>query len=197
VCATCNGTRVIKQTIQQGPFIQQIQMMCNACSGVGFTINKNESCIFCSGNLQKEEIHIITIDIPKACPENKTFTFPGLGEQIQLPSETPGNLIILLNILPDLNFIRENNHLIYNMKITLVESIIGKRVVIPHFERDIDIDINMFGILNPNKRYHIKNRGLNTDGDLIFVFKIEYPTKVLSLQELNELQVCFKKILLE
>jgi DnaJ-class molecular chaperone len=194
-CLICNGNGVIQQTIQQGPFIQQIQTMCNNCNAKGFTINKNESCVFCLGSLQKEEIHTVTINIARSCPENKTFTFPGLGEQIQSPKEHPGDLVVSLKVLPDPHFIRENDHLIYHMKITLVESIIGKQITIPHFEKDININTNMFGILNPNKRYHIKKMGLNTNGDLIFVFEITYPEKVLSIQDLKELQACFEKTL--
>jgi DnaJ-class molecular chaperone len=195
-CHTCNGKKVIQQIIQQGPFIQQIQTTCNGCNGNGFKRNPSTACQFCLGSLSKEELNTITINIPKACPQNKTFTFTGLGEQIQAHDEHPGNLIVSINVLPDPNFTRENDHLIYRMKITLVESIIGKQITIPHFEKDINININMFGILNPNKRYHIKNRGLNSNSDLIFVFEIIYPDKVLSAQDIIELQECFSKTLI-
>ena len=77
-------------------------------------------------------------------------------------------------------FTRKGNDLIYKLNITLTESILGKDITIPYFDDTIKININQFGIINPEKQYIIKNRGLpiiNTDkkGNLFLEFKINFP----------------------
>ena len=67
------------------------------------------------------------------------------------------------------------NNLIYKTQITLCDSFIGKDIIIPYFDEDIKINTSIFGIINPNKNYHIKNKGLGGFGDLIIKFEIIYP----------------------
>jgi hypothetical protein len=37
-----------------------------------------------------------------------------------------------------------------------------------------------FGVINPNKRYSLKNKGLGSVGDLILTFIINYPNELYS-----------------
>lgn len=37
-CQMCGGTGVVVQTVQSGPFIQQMQSKCPACGGQGHTV---------------------------------------------------------------------------------------------------------------------------------------------------------------
>ena len=110
----------------------------------------------------------------------------GLGEQIQKPNEDPGDLYFKINILSDLHFDRINNDLVYKVYITFKESIIGKMITIPHFDGNINMNTDGFGVINPNKRYSLKNKGLDNVGDLVLNFQINYPLGIYSKEIIEQ-----------
>ena len=91
---------------------------------------------------------------------------------------------------------RSGNDLVYKLNITLTESILGKDISIPYFDDTIKINISQFGVINPNKQYIIKNRGLpiqNTEkkGNLFLEFTIIYPK--LEKDEIKDLTTILNK----
>lgn len=195
-CTRCNGRGIINQTIQTGPFLQQVQGNCNNCCGSGIMKNSVASCENCHGKLTIEEERIIQLDLPICVSTGHTIKFDGLGEQIKKNGEIPGDLIIQI-VLDDQEpyFQRENDNLIFKCKLTLVESIIGKNIIVPHFDANICINTNTFGTIDFNKRYHIKGKGLGKNlgrGDLIFQFEYEYKDIQLTDNQRNKLENCFK-----
>jgi len=193
-CNECNGKGSIVRVSQNGQFIQQIQTQCGNCRGVGQIDIKNIECSKCKGQNCIQEEHIVKIDIPKNVNNGYNIIFNGLGEQAQKMNEESGNLIVEINVNDDPYFQREGNNLIYKSKITLAESIVGKDIIVPHFDEYINMNINIFGIINPLKRYHIKNRGLGGEGDLIFMFEIVYPEVILVDSEREILKSMFKNV---
>jgi DnaJ-class molecular chaperone len=194
-CYNCNGNGIITKIQQTGPFMQQFQSKCNTCNGVGVTIVKNINCNSCSGNGILNEEETIKLDIRKNINNNEQFCFKDLGEQILKKGEQPGDLIITIFIYDENEYFqRENNHLIYKSKLSLVESLLGKEIVVPHFDSNITINTNIFGTIDFNKRYHIKDKGLGNQGDLILVFEYEYKDIQLSEDKRDKLQNCFKEL---
>lgn len=196
-CTRCNGRGIINQTIQTGPFLQQVQGNCNNCTGTGIMKNGNSSCQKCHGKLTTEEERIIMLDLESCVSNGHIIKFDGLGEQIKKTGEIPGDLLIQITVDDqDPYFKRENDNLIYICKLTLVESIIGKSITIPHFDAPITINTHIFGVINPQKRYHLKGRGLGKlgKGDLIFQFEIEYPEKTFDNYSIQELNNVFKNV---
>ena len=181
-CKKCNGNGIIIQTIQMGPFSQQIQMHCNECQD-GSISRQNINCLYCNGTYFKSREEILKIDILKNSKNGMTIKYDKLGEQPKKENEESGDLIIEINIEMDQYFLREESNLIYKTKITFRESMIGKNIIIPHFDENINIDTSIFGIINPNKRYYIKKRGLSNIGDLIIIFDIIYPERILLQSE--------------
>jgi len=192
-CLRCNGRGVIHQAIQTGPFIQQVQTNCNNCNGSGIMKNGDSSCQNCNGKLTIEDEKIINIDI-KGISSGHTIKFDGLGEQIKKNGEIPGDLIINIVLDQDPYFVRENDNLIYKCKLNLLESYIGKVVIVPHFDSNMTINSNIFGTIDFNKRYHIKGKGLCGKGDLIFVFEYEFKDVQLTDNQRVKLETCFKEL---
>ncbi len=170
-CNICNGNGVVG--IQHGPY--SIQQACQTCQTIGYINIINKNCGYCCGTLQKSEEQLCKIDIPKCTINGHCITIKGLGEQIQKPGEAPGDLQFRINILQDQTFEKQNQDLVYKINITFKESIIGKSITIPHFDGDINMNTDGFGVINPNKRYALKNKGLGNVGDLILNFQINYP----------------------
>lgn len=180
VCEKCNGNGIIQQMIQMGPFTQIIQQPCNSCNGSGMLIKGNKGCSECKGNGTYETDNPCNLNIPKGFENGMKTVFNNLGEQPKKTSQTAGHLILEMHVQEHSTFTRKGNDLYYKVNITLTESILGKDLVIPYFDDTIKLNINQFGIINQNKQFIVKNRGLpimNSDkkGNLFLEFNITYP----------------------
>jgi DnaJ-class molecular chaperone len=200
-CDKCNGTGMIQQLIQMGPMTQIFQSHCHNCSTSGFCVKNNKDCQQCKGSGLFDSEHIAHLNMPKGFTD-KTTVFAGLGEQPRTNKQKAGNMIIEFKLLDHKHFTKKDNDLYYKQSITFTESILGKAIIIPYFEEEIKININQFGIINPNKQYMLKNRGLpimnsnGKKGNMIIEFNIKFPTKLTDnkedLNKLNEiLNECF------
>jgi DnaJ-class molecular chaperone len=185
-CSNCNGSGKITQQNHMGPFIQICTMPCNICSGT--CKSKQVSCDVCDSKGFITEQKIVEINVYKGMENNTEFTYTGWGTQGSNNNETSGDLIVRIEIEKDEHFERIGLNLIYNTNITLKESLVGKNIIIPHFDGNIKENISIFGIINPNKTYTIPNKGLikdNQTGDLHIKFEIIYPNKKLSNEDKN------------
>lgn len=193
-CNNCNGSGMIFRVHQMGPLIQQTQNSCNVCHGNGIITNNNSSCQLCKGDGNYIIDETVKIDVPKCTYTGYKIVFNKLGEQAKARDDEPGDLIVEITIDEDPYFIREENNLIFKVKLTLVETFLGKDIVIPHFDEHFHVNTNVFGIINPNKRYHIKGKGLCSTSDLIFVFEVIYPEKVIDSYDRELLKNVFSNI---
>ena len=172
-CSNCKGSGNIMKVQQNGPFIQHIQTKCRLCNGTGSVNKKNASCNQCGGNGKYETYETLNFTVPKGANAEFNTVFTGKGEQEQNPGDVPGDLIISIQIETDPHFERLDENLLFKTTITLAECFTGKKIDIPHYDEIITVDTTSFGIINPNKRYNIKGKGLCGKGDLIIVFKVE------------------------
>lgn len=192
-CGNCNGQGITMQVHRNGPFIQHVQSACGMCKGSGHIVNAS-NCQKCAGNGNINEENIVKVEIPKNAPYGYQVIFKGLGEQIQKENEEAGDLVVQINIEKDPYFEREENNLVYKCSLTLAETFLGKDILVPHFDEHFTVNSNIFGIINPNKRYHLKDKGLGGKGDLIFVFEIIYPDKTLDSYDRESLKNVFKNL---
>lgn len=189
-CTKCNGRGTLRQQIQNGPFMTIHQTICPTCNGNGIIVNlENNNGCCTDGKIYKEQI--VTIDIPVNVDNGKQYIFREWGEQPRKDSDIPGDFVIVVMIDTDHDFTRNGLDLIYNCTISLRESIVGNNIIIPHFKEHIHLDLSGFGIINPNKRYTLYNRGM-PGGHLHIVFKIDYPECVLTEIQKNKLDEILK-----
>jgi len=179
-CKHCDGNGIRQQMIQMGPFTQIINQPCNVCQGNGVSNECNKKCSDCKGEGKFETENLCNLTIPKGFEDGMRTIFNKLGEQPKKHNQESGDLILEIRVQDHPLFVRKGNDLIYKLNITLTESILGKDITIAYFDDVIKININQFGVINPEKQYIIKNRGLpimNTDkkGNLIIQFVITYP----------------------
>lgn len=193
-CSSCNGAGNIIQRIQHGPMIQQIQRVCDNCSGSGISKSPKSNCSYCDGKSEVVEEKLLNINLQVGVTTGHQIKFEKLGEQPKKSGEIPGDLIINIIVDQDQYFQRENDNLIYKCKLTLLQSYIGKVMIIPYFDSNMTINTNIFGTIDFNKRYHLKGKGLGGRGDLIFVFEYEYKDIQLTDNQRNKLENCFKEL---
>ena len=190
-CTKCQGGGLIKQMVQNGPFVQMIHVPCNICSGSGVNGSTGE-CPICSKKGFYNEEKLMDINIPRGF-SSSIITVNGYGDQPQKPDEISGNLLIKITVVNSDIFTRRGNDLVFNSKVTLFESIIGKDLEIPHFEEKICLNTRQFGTLEPGKDYAIYGKGM-PGGNLVLTFEVEHPTKKFSDKDYNILEEAFKRV---
>jgi len=137
ICKACGG-KGYKEVLQKMGFIQfQSQQTCSACGGKGKTIT--EFCPKCHGSGTHMEKERLTLPIEKGIPEGFQMRIPyGADEH---PSYAPGDLYFFVNSVSDrIPLRRDNNYLHYDLTISLLESLVGFKKVIPHFEGEVIIE---------------------------------------------------------
>ena len=193
-CGNCNGTGQVSRIINQGFFQLSTCSPCDQCRGSGFKYDENKKgtgCNCLSGVIHKEEI--IHLKIPKGVHSGETYKYPGFGGQSTNPNDIPGDLVILVKVKEEGLFKRMGNNLLYKTSISFEESIVGKTITVEHFDKNLSIDISMFGIIKNNMKYFIKGFGIN-GADLIVEFEIKYPEGALSPEIREEFRNVFRKM---
>ncbi len=184
-CNLCRGTGTETKQMQNGPFIQIMHQQCHKCSGKG-KCQEVRSCSACQSKGSIHEEKVIELEIQKGVESGKQFVIPEWGEQATKANDISGDLIVNLVIDDHPHFKRQGLDLIYNINVSLKESIIGKKVNIPHFSGNIELDTRGFGVINPNKQYTVFDKGLedatNKKGNLHLRFEVSYPGTLTSEQ---------------
>lgn len=137
-CGSCSGTGH-RSVVQQTPFgtVRQT-VICTMCSGEGKV--SREPCKSCHGMATSPKQEIVDIQIPKGTVEGTQMTMPGYGNWIK--GGDFGNLQIFVEEIPDPNFKREENNLIYDQEISVIDSILGKDFKIKSPQGDVSFTIS-------------------------------------------------------
>lgn len=191
-CVLCQGQGCINELQRIGPFATMTSRTCTKCGGCGKYIIGNPTCGTCKGKGEYQEERRIDITIPVGVENGKQILVEGCGEQVQSPNDIAGDLILQIKILPDPIFERSGLDLIYRQTITFREAILGKTLNVPLYDGLYTIDIAELGIIEPNKRYEIKDKGMK-NGNLILLFQVKYPNVPLSVECKNEFSALFSK----
>ncbi len=145
-CKTCDGSG----SFSIGPF----NHVCHECEG-----RKARGCFECGNKGFKETVDEFVINIPKGTPS---------GTIIPVCDRFDINV----TIQPDPVFSVDGNDLVYTVKMSFKESLIGTTVTVPHPGGIFEYKT---GFIKPTKKYMVRGKGLSSQGNLLFKFIIEYP----------------------
>lgn len=176
-CPACQGKGNIMDMRRMGFLTQMIQRPCDVCKASGYVSSTRPGCSDCNGTGNIRQEHKIEIKIPPGADNGHSVVFNGLGEQAITSDEQSGDLIFQIRVQNHPKFKRQGNDLVYIETITLADSICGKQITIPHFAGDISVECSDFGVIEPNKPYVIKGKGM-PNGNLLIIFNIDYPQKL-------------------
>lgn len=186
-CYTCQGKGNITDMRRMGFLTQMVTRPCDTCSGAGVM---SKGCASCNQQGHTMEEKKIELKIPAGVQTGHRFVMAGMGEQATSDNEISGNLVLEVFVQPDPRFQRQGQDLIYPVKLTLAESIIGKTIVVPHFGGDIAINLEDYGIIQPQKSYILPGKGM-AGGNLVLAFHIDYNKVQLSQEERDILKQAF------
>jgi DnaJ-class molecular chaperone len=110
--------------------------------------------------------------------------------------ESRGDLVVQIKEIPHKDFMRVGTDLVYNLKISLVQSICGFEMVIKGVDGQKLIIKNFETIIKNNDKKVIKDHGMpilgrSDRGNLVVNFEVEYPDK-LSNEIKNKLSEVFE-----
>jgi DnaJ-class molecular chaperone len=194
-CNTCGGSGHVTKHIQMGPFTQIVHQSCGVCNGVGIVKNDN-GCNDCKNGYINEQT-VFEVNMQKGIKSGTNFIFDGWGEQAVHDNEESGSFIVNVVVEDHPDFTRMDNNLIYNVNISLRESITGKLIKIPHFDGEIDVYTKGFGIINPEREYILFGKGIQTEnvnGNLHLRFKINYKEMSFIDSDLDKLNAIFDEV---
>lgn len=195
-CYACQGRGTVTDMRRMGFFTQVMERVCDSCSGSGFVASKGKSgCKDCNGSGMLKEEHKIEIDFPAGVATGNQVVFKGLGEQAVGDNETSGDLVFEVRVHPHAVFQRDGNNLMITVALTFAESVVGKEVRIPHFAGEFSVNTaTEFGIIQPDKRYVIRGKGMSNTGDLFMTFTVTYPSRKLNDKERADIRKLFKEV---
>jgi molecular chaperone DnaJ len=157
-CGVCGGTGFITQQIGTGLFTQIIRQTCNSCGGRGFSYKT--TCGTCHGSTTTSSTETISIKLPNGIDEGQFLRVQGKGD---FKDGMYGNLVVKVKIVPENNFEKSMDDLIYNAYFDL-QSLKSDSVKVPHPLGDISIKLpNEF---DTSKPLRVKGKGYHNTGDL-------------------------------
>lgn len=127
-----------------------------------------------NGNMIKD---VLELNILKGTKDGQEIGFKNKGHKFK---DSRGDLVVRVKELSHKDFTRSNNDLIYNLKISLVQSICGFETIIKGIDGQKLIIKNFNLIIKNNDRKVVKEQGMpilgsSKRGDLIINFEITYP----------------------
>ncbi len=159
-CPTCHGSGVISQVQQTilGPM--ESTATCPTCHGEGKTIS--EKCTFCNGEGIVQQEEVVEFTIPAGVQDGMTLSIKGKGNAAR-HGGINGDLLIVIEEIPDPELIRDGNDIIYNLMLDIPTATLGGSVDIPTITGKARVKIPAG--TQPGKVLRLRGKGLpNTEG---------------------------------
>ena len=192
-CSVCHGQGQVRTTRNMGFSTFVTVHPCNTCRGQGKIIER--PCNQCKGRGKVKGKKHLSFDIPSGI-DNGEYTIREEGESID--DGPSGDLIVRIHVKPHDKFKRDGPDIFYDANISMVDSALGKSIVIPTLEGTEKITLEPG--TQPNSIMKLKGKGIpNTGGrgrgDQYIRFVVNIPTKLDKHQKkiLEELRDTFDK----
>ena len=145
-------------------------MVFNVCGTKGYTLTN--VCSSCHGNGHNVKKHTIKIQLPVGIDDSQFIKLQGNGDY---SNAGYGNLVIRVQVIPENNFEKLGDDLIYNAYFNYDE-LMNDTLEIPHPTGTISI--NLPEEFNTTKPLRIKTKGFN-GGDLYVKLFVKFLRKDL------------------
>ena len=124
-CPHCHGTGFISQIQRNGSFTQEIRQYCPYCGGTGRIINN--PCSYCHGTGKETSTVKKTIEVPAGIFDGAALNLEGQGNAPEGGVGRNGNLYVQFNVLPNPNYERIDDDIVYKLELNLLEAWNGVR----------------------------------------------------------------------
>ena len=181
-CPRCNGAGKV-QHMRKSSFAMYVQVTpCQTCRGKGTLIDS--PCKNCRGTGLVKKRRKITVKVPIGIDEGYQLRLRGEGEMAS-NGGSPGDLYVLVHILPHELFMREGDNLWHVLRIGYPQAALGADVSVPTLEGSITVKIHSG--TQPGEVIKLKGKGMPRfrgygRGDLLVRVGISVPEKLTQQQ---------------
>jgi len=155
-CSQCHGTGRVSRVANTIFGRMQTTGACSACGGAGQVLKKRGSGSDSNGMIIKEDI--VSINLPKGVRNGVQLRVGGKGNEAPTANGVPGDLIVQVLEVSDVQFKREANNLHHDLYITIPEAALGTKKVIetPHGK----IKLNLESGIQSGKILRLRHKGV-------------------------------------
>jgi molecular chaperone DnaJ len=137
-CHKCGGTGEVRYT-QRTPLGSFVNVRtCDACHGEGTIIDK--PCEECNGQGNVRKRRKISVKIPAGVDNGSVITLRGEGDP-GIKGGPPGDLYIVVRVIPHKIFKRDGYDIICEIPITFVQAALGDEIVVPTLDGKVKYNI--------------------------------------------------------
>ncbi len=179
-CNYCNGQGKVRSS--QGFFT--IQQTCPECSGEGEKISN--PCNICTGMGKTQSNESVSVKIPKGVDDGTRIRLAGKGEAGSKGGGN-GDLYLFISVEPHGIFKRSEEHLFYELPISIADAALGATVEVPSIDGG-KTKIKIPSGTQSGKQLRLKGKGMpilrrNLSGDLYIRIVTEVPTSLTKRQK--------------
>ncbi|MGB1536047.1 MAG: molecular chaperone DnaJ [Flavobacteriaceae bacterium] len=182
-CSSCNGRGQVMKITNTILGRMQTSTVCSACVGSGQTLLNRPAGTDPQGMIKKEET--VSIKIPAGVEEGMQLKVSGKGNEAPA-NGISGDLLVLIEELPHDSFVREGNHMHYDLYISISEAALGISKELKLLEGKARIKLEP-GIQS-GKTLRLRGKGLPSvngygTGDLLVHVNVWTPKKLNKEQQ--------------
>lgn len=137
-CSTCHGSGQVKKVVNTMLGQMVSAATCPSCSGSGQIVDKKPHEADANGLIIREEI--IPINIPGGVGDNMQLSLSGKGNEI--PGGIPGDLLIVIEEIPDEVLIRDGINVVYDLYVSFVDVALGSSLEVPTIDGKVKIKLD-------------------------------------------------------
>ncbi len=135
-CTACGGRGKVR--FQQALFPIAVERPCSRCRGTGSI--PSTPCNVCGGNGVAKMQRTLQIEIPGGIEAGSSRTVSGAGHRLR-PDRPPGDLEILIDVLPHPFFRRANDEVVCRVPITFTQAALGGEIDVPTLEGKVKLKV--------------------------------------------------------
>jgi molecular chaperone DnaJ len=165
-CSTCNGEGYILQRIGTGLFVQVMRHTCSSCGGNGFTYKT--TCGTCHGKTTVTTNESVSVKLPHGVDDGQFLRLQDKGDY---KDGMYGNLVLRIKVLPQDNFDKSGDDLIYNAYFDL-NSLNKDSLDVPHPQGNLSIKLPK--TFDTSKPLRVKSKGFYNRGDLFIKLFVKF-----------------------
>ena len=177
-CSNCGGSGQVYQLRRSifGSF--RNITVCPQCRGEGSIIT--EPCPQCRGSGKERFKRTIPVEIPAGVDNGLGVRLRGEGDAGDRGGP-PGDLFVTLKVLPHDFFSRQDNNILYELKINFAQVALGVEVVVPTLYGDVKLKVptgSQTGKVFRLKGKGVPNLGRRGHGDQLIKLRVVTPEKL-------------------
>ena len=128
----------------------------------------------------------VLVKVPPGIDSGKKLRVTGKGSSSPTGGP-PGDLYLLIRVLPDLDFIRDGNDLIFEKQIPFSAAVLGDKISVPTLEGKT-LNVKIPAGIQPHAKLRLKGHGLPAGpigkrGDILVKVQVSVPARLSEKQE--------------